>query len=149
MPTKKPHTEKEAFRMVMCGWKFLLTNRIDSIVDVVKKSFYWPLTLYMLFGGAIFGYKYFIADTFKIEKAEPISEVRQPEFSLMPTAYAQQSTDIPIMWDGRKWGFADTNYIAKVGTLPGSNQLYIFVYNKLTRDVNKVFFSTDIRKQMK
>jgi hypothetical protein len=96
MPThrRKPKTEKEAWGMVFSGWRFLLTTRIETITDIVKKGIYWPLTFYMLFGGSIFAYNYFTVDKFEIKEFGN----NTTEFSLMPQAYAapQDGTRVQI-----------------------------------------------------
>lgn len=94
MPIRRPKTEKEAWRMIISGWRFLLLTRIETITDIVKKGIYWPLTFYMLFGGGIFAYNYFTVDKFEIKEFGEATT----EFSLIPSAYAapQDKTKVQI-----------------------------------------------------
>jgi len=126
MPIHKPHTEREAWNYVMKGWMFLLTNKAQSITDIMKKGFYWPLTFYMLFGGGIFSYNYFTADKVSIGEIKKLGEI--PASSKVQTALYYGGD--PIIINGNTIGlFYDPNFIAYAAT----NGI-LFLYDKRTRE---------------
>ena len=111
--------------MVQKGWLFLL-KKYPAIIA--------PFTAWMIFGGAIFGYNYFIADKVSIGDVKTFGELVTPstetpiELSLMPQAYAGPRGE-KIMIDGKETGYYyNPRYVAYV-TPDGQ----IFIYDKSTR----------------
>jgi len=92
---------------------------------------YAPLTFWMVFGGAIYGYQYATSETFELKDAVPLGE--SVNFSVMPQALAGQQGP-PVVFGGRTWGYEDTNFVAKVL----ADQPVILVYNKKTGAVKQV-----------
>jgi hypothetical protein len=131
MPEKIiPETQLDALFIVGQAWSYLMKK---------NPVIFWPLTFYLLFGGGIFAYNYFTANKFEVKEAKPLGA----EFSIMPKAYAG---GIPIRFEGKTWGYADTNFVAVVRIdAPG-----IVVYDKRSKRVFNVEFSSpeDFRKQM-
>jgi len=128
---EEPKSQMEALTIVSKAWMWLVKN--NPIV-------FAPLTAWMLFGGFYFGWKIWVAPTFEIKEAKPIGA----EFSIMPKSYAG---GIPIQFNGKTWGYADTTFIAIVR----SDEPSIVVYDKKSKKVWTVDFNSmeDIRKQMR
>jgi hypothetical protein len=140
MPVKSrtPKTTKEAMTMVQRGWTFLLKR---------NPTIFAPLTLWMLFGGFIFIYKYVDADTFEVKEAKPISQVVTP-FSIVPQAFAEDKNawGVPIIFNNQIWGYEDTTLIAKVD----KTRPILLVYDKIAKKVYEVeFHGSDYKTQLK
>jgi len=133
---KEPENQVEAMKMIAKLWGWLLKK---------NPAIFLPLTLWMLFGGLVYGYNYLSADKVTIKNAVPLSE-NTTQFSIMPQAVAQKNPkDIPIIYNGQLWGYEDTNFVAKVD----NRRPIILVYNKITKEVKQVEFGEQIQKQFK
>ena len=126
---KRQQTQAEAWMTIAKTWVWL-TKKNPLIMG--------PLTFYLLFGGAIFGYNYLSVDKMEVEKAVPLGE--QVQFSVMPKAYAGQG--VPIVWMGKTWGYEDTTMVVKKVL----NENFLLVYDKVAGSVSKVRYSGEIRK---
>ena len=124
MPIHVPKTSKEAMNMVKRGWMFLLKK---------NPAIFIPLTCWMLFGGAIFVYKYVAANTFEVKEAKPIGEA--VSFSIMPQAIAGDISN-PVVFNNKVWGYEDTTLTVKAL----KDRSVLLVYDKVTRKVYEVEF---------
>lgn len=124
----------EAMKIIIQVWTWLIAR---------NPAIFLPFTAWMLFGGFYFAYKTWVAPTFNIEEARPLSEVTS--FSIMPEAHAAMGGE-PIMFSGKLWGYEDKRFIAKVRIDAPS----IIVFDQQTGRVYNVNFNSqeDIRKQM-
>jgi hypothetical protein len=139
MPRKKyiePKTQMEAMKIIIQVWTWLITR---------NPAIFIPFTGWMLFGGFYFAYKTWVAPTFDIQEAKPLSE--NVSFSIIPQAFAGGEPGVPIKYNGQLWGYADTTFVATVrADAPG-----IIVYDKKNKKVYSVDFNSqeDFRKQMR
>ena len=145
----EPKTFNEAKNMVQKGWWWLIKK---------YPPVFGPLTLWMLFGGAIFLYNYTTANKFDIElakplDAKPIGQVYESGFSLMPSAFAyapQDKTKGPeIRWKDvkgveRLWGYEDVRFEAKKVL----GQPIILVHDKQTGETFTVKFYGDFDSKL-
>ena len=120
--------------MAAKAWTWLITK--NPIVFI-------PLTFWMLFGGGIFLYNYVATDKVTIKNAEPLSE-NAIELSLIPKAFAGGDKSMPIVYNGRLWGYEDTNFVAKVD----KDRPIILVYDKRSKEVKQVSFDLDLKYRL-
>jgi len=130
MTKKIPKTTAEALEMIKKGWFFMLKK---------YPIFFYPLTLWMIFGGGIFLYQYITTDTFTIkELKKPLTS--QASFNIIDYAYATEKDDIPIIFNGEFWGaYEDTTLEVKAV----KDKPILLVYDKILKKVYQVDFKSE------
>jgi len=133
--TQEPKTQMEAVTKIWMLYQWLC-----------KRNPIWiALGFWMAFGGGIFLWKNYVADTVKVEEIQPVGAVISPQFSIMPTAFAGENGP-PIVFAGKTYGFQEDTTLVVKAVL---GQPFLLVFDKSTGKVSKMAFDRSVKSMSK